>query len=57
MKKQAVVAESGMKAVSRQTLGDHVYEQVRDAIMRGEIAGGTEINQVDLANRLGQRLA
>ena len=53
MKKQAVVAESGMKAVSRQTLGDHVYEQVRDAIMRGEIAGGTEINQVDLANRLG----
>lgn len=42
-----------MKAVSRQTLGDHVYQQVREAIMRGEIPGGTEINQVDLANRLG----
>lgn len=45
--------ESGIHAVSRQTLGDHVYEQVREAILRGEIAGGTEINQVDLANRLG----
>lgn len=44
---------SGMKAVSRQTLGDHVYETVRDAIMRGDIPGGTEINQVELANRLG----
>lgn len=53
MKKEVSPPASGMRAVSRQTLGDHVYEQVRDAIMRGEIAGGTEINQVDLASRLG----
>jgi len=52
MKKEAGPV-SGMHAVARQTLGDHVYEQVREAIMRGEIAGGTEINQVDLASRLG----
>jgi DNA-binding GntR family transcriptional regulator len=42
-----------MQAVSRRTLGDRVYEQVRDAIMRGEIPAGTELNQVELANRLG----
>jgi DNA-binding GntR family transcriptional regulator len=41
-----------MKAVARRTLGDHVYEQVRDAIMKGEIPGGTEINQVELAKSL-----
>lgn len=44
---------NGMQAVARQTLGDHVYEQLRDAIMRGEIAGGTEMNQVELAEKLG----
>lgn len=42
-----------MRAVSRQTLGDQVYEQVREAIMRGDIPGGTEINQVELAKTLG----
>lgn len=42
-----------IRTVSRQTLGDHVYEQVRDAIVRGEIPAGTEVNQVDLAGRLG----
>lgn len=42
-----------MQAVSRQTLGDHVYEKVRDAIIRGEMPAGTEINQVELASRLG----
>lgn len=46
-------SSGAIRTVSRQTLGDHVYEQVRDAIMRGEIAAGTEVNQVDLANRLG----
>lgn len=42
-----------MKVVPRQTLGDRVYQQVREAIMRGEIAGGTELNQVELAGQLG----
>jgi DNA-binding GntR family transcriptional regulator len=42
-----------MGAVSRATLGDRVYDRVRDAIIRGEIPAGTEINQVELANTLG----
>ncbi|GAA4689781.1 GntR family transcriptional regulator [Phytohabitans rumicis] len=44
---------SGMGTVSRATLGDRVYERVRDAIIRGELAAGTEINQVELASSLG----
>lgn len=44
---------AGMSAVSRTTLGDRVYERVHDAIVRGELPAGTEINQVELANRLG----
>lgn len=51
--KSASVPEPGLRAVSRQTLGAQVYQQLREAIMRGEIAGGTEINQVELAARLG----
>ncbi|GAA3611956.1 GntR family transcriptional regulator [Nonomuraea rosea] len=43
---------AGMGAVPRTTLGDHVYERVRDAIIRGEIPAGTEINQVELANAM-----
>lgn len=46
-------AVTGMGTVSRATLGDQVYERVRDAIIRGEIAAGTEINQVELAGMLG----
>lgn len=42
-----------MGTVSRATLGDRVYERVRDAIIRGELPAGTEINQVELANSLG----
>lgn len=45
--------QSTMQVVSRQTLGDHVYEQLRDAIMRGDIPAGTQLNQVELANSLG----
>ncbi|MET7422164.1 GntR family transcriptional regulator [Dactylosporangium sp. NPDC005555] len=44
---------SVIQTVSRQTLGDRVYEQVREAIIRGEMPAGTEINQVELAARLG----
>ncbi len=46
-------AVAGMGTVSRTTLGDRVYERVRDAIIRGEIPAGTEINQVELASVLG----
>lgn len=42
-----------MGAVSRSTLGDRVYDRVREAIIRGELPAGTEINQVELANTLG----
>lgn len=42
-----------MGTVTRETLGDLVYDRVRDAIIRGEIPAGTEINQVGLANSLG----
>ncbi|MEV4377426.1 GntR family transcriptional regulator [Streptosporangium sp. NPDC049644] len=44
---------AGMGAVSRSTLGDRVYDRVREAIIRGELPAGTEINQVELANTLG----
>lgn len=39
--------------MTRQTLADHVYEQIRDAILRGDLPGGTELNQVELAGRMG----
>ncbi|MFG1926397.1 GntR family transcriptional regulator [Cryptosporangium sp. NPDC048952] len=44
---------SGFQTLARQTMGDRVYVQVRDAILRGEIAAGSEINQVELATRFG----
>jgi DNA-binding GntR family transcriptional regulator len=40
-------------AVTRQTLANRVYEQLRDAILRGDLPGGTELNQVELASRMG----
>lgn len=43
----------GVTAVNRQTLSDRVYEQIRNAILRGEVPDGTELNQVELANALG----
>ncbi len=46
-------AVGGMQVVTRQTLGDTVYEQLREAIMRGDIPAGTQLNQVELANSLG----
>lgn len=39
--------------VSRQTLADRVYIQLRDSIINGKVAGGTELNQVELAERFG----
>lgn len=51
IERSSAVADMG--AVSRTTLGDRVYERVRDAIIRGELPAGTEINQVELAGQLG----
>lgn len=39
--------------LSRDTFADRVYEDLRRAIIRGELADGTELNQVDLASRFG----
>lgn len=45
--------QDNIQLVSRQTLGDRVYEQLREAIMRGDIPAGTQLNQVELAQSLG----
>jgi len=39
--------------VSRQTLADRVYEQLRDSVIKGRLAEGTELNQVELAEQFG----
>jgi DNA-binding GntR family transcriptional regulator len=39
--------------VSRQTLADRVYSQLRDSIINGRLADGTELNQVELAEQFG----
>lgn len=39
--------------VSRQTLADRVYSQLRDSIINGKLADGTELNQVELADQFG----
>lgn len=39
--------------VSRQTLADRVYSQLRDSIIKGKLADGTELNQVELAEQFG----
>lgn len=39
--------------VSRQTLADRVYSQLRDSIINGKLADGTELNQVELAEQFG----
>lgn len=39
--------------VSRQTLADRVYSQLRDSIIKGKLPDGTELNQVELAEQFG----
>lgn len=39
--------------VSRQTLADRVYRQLRESIIKGKLADGTELNQVELAEQFG----
>lgn len=48
------MAESGaFAAVERRTLVDHVYEQLRGAILRGELPEGSDLKQLELAKQLG----
>ena len=44
---------SGTQVVTRQTLADSVYERLRTAITRGDLPGGTELKQVQLAAQFG----
>lgn len=39
--------------LTRDTFADRVYEDLRRSIIRGELADGTELNQVELASRFG----
>jgi DNA-binding GntR family transcriptional regulator len=43
----------GLQAVTRQTLADSVYVELRTAIARGDLADGTELKQLELAEKLG----
>lgn len=47
------VSTPALHAIVRQTLADHVAEQVRDAIIRGDIAEGSMIGEVQLSTQLG----
>ncbi len=42
-----------IQAIVRQTLADHVADKVREAIIRGDIAEGAMIGEVQLSNMLG----
>lgn len=42
---------SGFENLKRQTLSDSVYEQLREAILAGNIPDGEELNQVTLAKQ------
>jgi DNA-binding GntR family transcriptional regulator len=47
------VSTPALQAIVRQTLADHVAEQVRDAIIRGDLAEGSMIGEVQLSTQLG----
>jgi DNA-binding GntR family transcriptional regulator len=47
------VATERPQAVARVSLVDVVYERLRDEIVHGEVADGTPLNQVELAERYG----
>jgi len=42
-----------MEVIKRKSTADQVYEVIREAIVAGKIPAGAEINQVDLAMKLG----
>lgn len=45
--------EHDFKAVTRRTLTDDVYTQIKAAIVHGRFRDGAELKQVELANELG----
>lgn len=45
--------QSSAKPVKSQTLADDVFEQLRSAIVKGELPPGSKINEPQLANRYG----
>lgn len=44
---------SQFASVTRDTLADRIYDSLRRAIVRGELADGSQLNQVDLAAQFG----
>lgn len=44
---------SSFPTVARQTLADRIYDELRRAIVHGELEDGAELNQVDLAAQFG----
>jgi DNA-binding GntR family transcriptional regulator len=44
---------SQIAALPRQTLSDNIYEKIRQAIVLGELEVGSELSQVDFAQRFG----
>ena len=44
---------TGLQAIVRQTLADHVVEKVREAIICGDIAEGSMVGEVQLSSMLG----
>jgi DNA-binding GntR family transcriptional regulator len=49
----ANTSTDALASVSRETLSDRVYEQLRAAILSGLIGDESELNQVELAERFG----
>lgn len=43
----------GLREVTRETLADGVYAELRSAIIRGELRDGTEVKQAEVAEQLG----
>ena len=48
-----MVATQRPQSAARVSLVDLVYERLRDEIVHGEVADGTPLNQVELAERYG----
>jgi len=48
-----MAATSKSQLVPRESLADAVYERLRDAILKGEIADGSRLSQVQLAEQYG----
>src|ERR1700722_15166074 len=53
MAKSSDGSASAITTLPRQTLTDNVYEKIRQAIVNGELEPGSELSQVDFAQRFG----